>query len=151
MDQESEYYSSARSPTRMQWKYYSRLWSHLKALLILEKSAFKLCSGYQNLVPCDLLDWAPQFLACGLQRPLSVPWHMSLPNMVILLYQNRQEKIFSSKIGIIALHRVTMEVISHHLCHNLLVRSKSHALTTLKRRELHKDWNTTGWRSWTPF
>ena len=57
------------------------------------------------------------------------------------LARKKVNKEFSSKMKVIILCNLTMEMTSHRLCHIFLVRSKSHFFPNIKGREWSRDIN----------
>lgn len=70
--------------------------------------------------------------ACWL-RLLSIPCHMSLPNMSTGFIQASKGK-YANKKGVIVFWNIISDMTSHCLCHILILRSKWRVLPTFKER-----------------
>ena len=102
---------------------FVRLFAELRSL---KPIGLRVLAGWLLLARGHLL-FPP---VCWL-RLLSIPCHVSLPNMSTGFIQASKGK-YTNKKGVTVFCNIISDVTSHHLCHILILRSKSRVLPTFK-------------------
>lgn len=104
---------------------FVRLLAELRSLKPVE---LRVLVGWLLLARGHLL-----FLPACWLRLLSIPCHLSLPNMATGFIQASKGK-YTNKKGVTVFCNIISDVTSHRLCHILILRSKSRVLPTFKER-----------------